>query len=613
MEGGTSPAYLHDLHALFEAGTAGGLSDGQLLERFASRRDASSEAAFEVLVQRHGPMVWRVCQIALPDKTEVQDAFQATFLVLVRRCRSIRRLDSVGSWLFGVASRVAARSRVEAARRRSAEQRGGLRLARFVDPVEIDSERDSLGPAVQQEVQRLPEKFRAVVLLCYWDGLTQEKAAERLGCPLGTVRSRLARARKLLQRRLTRRGLAPLAGVVTAAWDSPVTQAAPISVIPNHLIGSTVRVAAKIMAGRSVVDASSLPVAALVQQVIRSMFMTKLKIALASVVFIGFAGLGATLAAQQVGRGKRAALPSEPRTEIAKSKAQPPLKTFEAHVVEPPDLLIVEVLEALQGRPISGERLVRPDGKISLGFYGGLHVAGLTLPEIKEKVVLHLRKYLDDEILGLIKLNPDTGDPMIDPKTSQPVMIDPKDTDAVFVDVTAYNSQNYYVQGAVLVPGRLPVTGKERVLDAIDFAGGLSENADHAGVVLYRQGKKGGPLTTLPIDVDQITMGDDLSTNHQLEPGDRLVVRYRPDAKPATASPESARPKLFRESSRDDLYFNRQPMSVRPSAEGDSKQENATAESGTVRALERRIEAMEHKLDLILQVLKKSGRQSTEN
>ena len=150
----------------------------------------------------------------LQDPTDAEDAFQATFLVLVRRCRSIRRLESVGSWLYGVAHRVASRARLDAARRRAAERRRGLRIVapnQHVDGGDPDGA--EFGPVIQQEVQRLPEKYRAVVVLCYWQGLNQEQAAARLGCPLGTVRSRLARARNLLHRRLTRRGLAPLAGI----------------------------------------------------------------------------------------------------------------------------------------------------------------------------------------------------------------------------------------------------------------------------------------------------------------------------------------------------------------------------------------------------------------
>ena len=138
------------------------------------------------------------------------------------------------------------------------------------------------------------------------------------------------------------------------------------------------------------------------------------------------------------------------------------------YVLEPPDLVIVEVLDALPGRPISGERLVRPDGKISLGFYGDVYVAGLTMSEVKEKIVLHLRKYLSDEVLGLIKRDEETGQVATD-KDGKPKMIEPKDSDRVFVDVTAYNSKNYYVLGDVLITGKLPITGNETVLDAIQY------------------------------------------------------------------------------------------------------------------------------------------------
>ena len=126
MAGGSSVALLRDIQTLFDTGTASGLTDRQLLDRFASRRDAAAEAAFEVLVLRHGPMVLRVCHNVLRDPNDAHDAFQATFLVLVRRSGSIRKLDSVGGWLYGVACRVAARARVDAARRRSAEATRGL-------------------------------------------------------------------------------------------------------------------------------------------------------------------------------------------------------------------------------------------------------------------------------------------------------------------------------------------------------------------------------------------------------------------------------------------------------------------------------------------------------
>jgi polysaccharide biosynthesis/export protein len=189
------------------------------------------------------------------------------------------------------------------------------------------------------------------------------------------------------------------------------------------------------------------------------------------------------------------------------------------YIVEPPDLIIVEVLEALPGRPISGERLVRPDGKISLSFYGEVYVAGLTIPEVKEKIVLHLRKFIHDQTLGLIETDLETGEII--------KKIDPRDTDRVFVDVTAYNSKNYYILGDVLVPGKLPVTGNETVLDALQYAGGLLPTAAPNNIRLVRPAPPGACCEQiLPVNLAAITSGGDPTTNYQMMPGDRLVV-YR--------------------------------------------------------------------------------------
>jgi polysaccharide export outer membrane protein len=196
------------------------------------------------------------------------------------------------------------------------------------------------------------------------------------------------------------------------------------------------------------------------------------------------------------------------------------------YVLEPPDLLLVEVLDALPGRPISGERLVRPDGKISLGFYGEVYVAGLTMPEVKEKIVLHLRKHLTDVALGLVVLD-DTGNPETDPKTGKVKMIEPRDSATVFVDVTAYNSKNYYVLGDVLITGKLPITGNETVLDAINYAGGLMPTAAPQNIRLVRPAPPGACCEqVLPVNLAAITSGGDPTTNYQLMPNDRIIV-YR--------------------------------------------------------------------------------------
>ena len=613
MAGDASAALLRNIQTLFDIGTVGGLSDRELLARFAGSRDASAEAAFEALVLRHGPMVLRVCSNVLRDPTDAQDAFQATFLVLVRRSRAIRKLESVGSWLYGVAYRVAARARVEAARRRAVEQHGGLRVVASVDS-ETDGARDQeeLGPIIQEEVRRLPERYRGVVVLCYWEGLTHEQAATQLGCPLGTVRSRLARARGLLHRRLTRRGLAPLAGLVAASFDS--AQAAVVVSrfisVPSELVQSTVRAAGQVAAGKATAQVATGAVALLVQQVLRSMLMMKLKTIAIAMALIGVGAFGASLAARQAdsdkpGPGSRRGS----RLTAEKSKAQPRLVTLGNYVVEPPDVLLVEVLEALPGRPISGERQVRPDGKISLGFYGDVYVAGKTLPEIKVNIIKLLQKYLEDSALDLTEMDA-TGEAKIDERTKQPLMKDPKDSATVFVDVAKSNSKNFYVLGAVAVTGRLPVTGKETILDAISKAGGLTQDADHKNVFLYRPDFHGGPVQSMRVDIDQIMMGDDLSTNYQLFSGDRLVVpqlkQQGPDATPTDAehpAPSARGPAGVL----GDFVGPTNKIEV-PVEEPSNRPSHRVDRQPPFGSVENRLSAVERKLDLILELLKSRAR-----
>ncbi len=603
MNASASGGYLRDMHTLFDGGTVSGLSDRQLLQRFTGEQGASAEAAFEALVLRHGPMVMRVCRNALgQEQAEIHDAFQATFLVLVRKCKSIRRLDSVGSWLFGVATRVARRARVEAARRRSAELRGGLRIAATAEHrSDHPSDIQDLGPLLQAEVERLPDRLRAVVILCYWEGLTHEQAAARLGCPLGTVRSRVARARGVLHRRLSRRGLEPVAGVMLAAFESPAFLKAGALEIPAALVNSTVQIAEQ-AAGGSLAQLASPSIIALVRKVIGSMFMAKLRTVAFSMLLIGAGAYGLTLAVAQIEGMRRSRRDPAFMFTSANSKAQPPWKVIDEYVVDPPDLILVELLEGLPGRPISGERLVRPDGKISLGWYGDVYVAGLTVLQIKEKIVLHLRKFLHDEQLGLIKADDETGELMTD-ANGEPILLDPKESDRVFVDVTAYNSKNYYVQGEFATLGKLPITGQERVLDAISYSNGLTSSADHDQVFLYRQPADGGPAQTLKIDVDQIMLGDDLSTNYQLLPGDRLVARTRGGDTREPEHPAPRKSPLESKAAPDSDPIRRSDTSGKP-ATPDAGRPPRGSESPPLLRLEKRVADMERKLDQILESLR---------
>jgi len=207
---GNSPALLAYVRALHGVGVLGGLPDGQLLERFiASSRDrdrADSELAFAALMERHGPMVWRVCRSLARDPEDAEDAFQATFLVLVRKAHSLKVGQTLGPWLYGVAHRTGLNARATEARRRAVERVSATTAAGAVQSGSHDRavEADEQGRLLQQEIMRLPEWFRAAVVLCDLEGLSYLEAAQRLNLPLGTLQSRLARARQRLRDRLSR-------------------------------------------------------------------------------------------------------------------------------------------------------------------------------------------------------------------------------------------------------------------------------------------------------------------------------------------------------------------------------------------------------------------------
>src|SRR6516164_2154989 len=213
---------------------AGEEADAQLLELFGAQRD---EGAFATLVKRYGPLVLGVCRRVLCHEQDAEDAFQATFLVLVRNARSIRKSESVGSWLYGVASRIARRAKEVRARRAVQE----VDLPNIAAPESCpDSLVRDLRPVLDEEVNRLPPKYRLPFVLCHVEGKTNEQAARELGCPVGTVLSRLARARGRLRARLNRRGLAARANLLAAA----LAEALACPAVPAHMANSTAKAAA---------------------------------------------------------------------------------------------------------------------------------------------------------------------------------------------------------------------------------------------------------------------------------------------------------------------------------------------------------------------------------
>ncbi len=267
------------LRTMARAGQTRPRSDRQLLDDFTAQRD---ETAFDELVRRYGPMVLGVCRRILNASADVEDAFQATFLVLVRKAHRIKKRASVASWLYGVAYRTAARARSDLARRRFHEKRV-LTMTAF-EPVPEAVWRD-LRPILDEEVNHLPAKYREPLVLCYLHDLTYEEAAVQLGWPKGTVATRLARARELLRKQLIRRGVALSAGLVAVALSPQRTAAA----VPPRLLQATVEGAALVAAGNAPAAAASAKVATLTQGVLGNMMVFPVKTALAVLLTLGLA------------------------------------------------------------------------------------------------------------------------------------------------------------------------------------------------------------------------------------------------------------------------------------------------------------------------------------
>jgi RNA polymerase sigma factor (sigma-70 family) len=279
-------------------------TDAQLLECFVSRRET---VALEVLVRRHGRMVWNVCRRVLGNHHDAEDAFQATFLVLVRKAASIRSRAHVGNWLYGVAHQTALKARATRARRRQRESS----VASMPEPAVRDQDLwGDLRPLLDQEVSRLPPKQRTALVLCALEGKTLREAARELGCPEGTVASRLARARALLAKRLTRQGVLLSGAALTCVLSQRATSAA----VPGSVTASTITAVTRVAAGQAAAGVASVRAAALLEGVMKAMLMTKLKTALGVCLGVGLL-LGGVFGYRAL-PGVRAA-PEPPRDRLA--------------------------------------------------------------------------------------------------------------------------------------------------------------------------------------------------------------------------------------------------------------------------------------------------------
>jgi RNA polymerase sigma factor (sigma-70 family) len=287
MPGSRLEKVVEHLRAATAGPAAGEATDAELLGRFVRGRD---EAAFTALVRRHGPLVLGVCRRVLGNVHDAEDAFQATFLVLVRRAASLRSPEALGSWLYGVAYRAASEARRAAVRRRAKEAKAVPRAETKTDGPE------ELRAALDQELAGLPERYRAAVVLSDLQGKSRKEVARELGCAEGTAASRLARGRALLARRLARRGVGLAAGALAA-----LAQDAAAAGAQAELVDSTVKAALAVAAGQAVAGAVSVPVASVLEGVLRAMLLNKVRQVAGALLLLAVlaAGTGLVLSASR--------------------------------------------------------------------------------------------------------------------------------------------------------------------------------------------------------------------------------------------------------------------------------------------------------------------------
>jgi RNA polymerase sigma factor (sigma-70 family) len=388
---------IRQLRVMVLPGDGDGLTDGQLLRDYVRRRD---EAALTVLVRRHGPMVWGVCRRILGSVHDAEDAFQASFLVLVRKAASIAAPDLVANWLYGVACQTATKARATAARRRQRERQ----VAAMPEPEAVRPDPwDDLRPLLDRELSALPDKYRVPVVLCDLEGRTRKAVARQLGCPEGTVAGRLARARALLARRLARRGL-PISATALAVV---LAQDAASAGVRPALVARTVEVAGLFAAGRAgaaaVVPARAVTLA---DGVLRGLFLTHLKYAAAVFVMAGALGIGlAGVARQAADRPVGRPAPPQPvaaeipaREKQGPAEQRPDPATPAREEADPPPAEVNGVVRDVDApnrtltvsRP-GGEATFRvaPDARVEVDFKPGL------LGRLPRGALVSLRDFVD--------------------------------------------------------------------------------------------------------------------------------------------------------------------------------------------------------------------------
>lgn len=283
------PSILKSVQQRLRPSLSAGVTDAQLLERFLHKRD---EAAFELLMWRHGVMVFGVCQRILQHAQDAEDAFQATFLTLARKAASIGKRESVSGWLYMVAFRIALRAKAQGSQRGQREKPLDSPPVddKSSDPADLSAWRE-LRRLLDAELSRIPEKYRTAFILCHLEGKTCEEAAEHLGCPRGTVQSRVSRARERLQARLALRGWLPALTPLTLLLEqfaSPLAEVSPV------LIHATTHVALLAALGKSLAGLVAPSVLEMLNSATRAMYQRKLY-TLALLILLALLGGGSVV------------------------------------------------------------------------------------------------------------------------------------------------------------------------------------------------------------------------------------------------------------------------------------------------------------------------------
>jgi RNA polymerase sigma factor (sigma-70 family) len=351
------------LRTLFHEGAVGALTDGELLERFASRRGEAAEAAFAVLVERHAPMVLATCRQLLDDLHDAEDASQAAFLVLARKARTIRSGQAVGGWLHAVAVRIASKAKVAAARRRKHEQRGvemATPRAEAPDPADRWTE-------LHHQIDRLPDRLRMPIVLCYLEGLTHAEAARQLGWPLGTVESRLARGRERLKQRLSARGA--MATVLLLGDSLP--EITP-STAPAAWVRATARAATRFAAGDAAAVVASANVATMARAMIWTMGFHQVKLVVMALSLVTLVATGAAAFIRSESPERSASARPDDRRSVTPSAEKP----------GPPPAPVPNTIR-LGGRVLDPDGRPLPGAKLWLGFQGADWTWSTRVPQVR--------------------------------------------------------------------------------------------------------------------------------------------------------------------------------------------------------------------------------------